>query len=139
MKKTSYCRLLFSLAAITITLVGCQKDEIGKTTYSPDTTAPTIEITSPATGAFNSASALVIRGTVTDNKELHSLHLELRNANSSNVIWQNEPYVHDLEAYDLDIAVSPQTLTAGQTYVLTARAEDHVENVRTVVVQFVAN
>jgi hypothetical protein len=134
MKKIVNYLLFYSIFACIAT--SCQKDEIGKTAYSPDATAPTILILSPANDAIGGANTVVIRGTISDNKELHSAHLGIRAAGSATEIWSNEPYVHDLESFDLDVAVGAGVLTAGQNYVLTVTAEDHNENSRTVIVQF---
>lgn len=108
--------MMLSIAAFLF--FGCRKD-------AGDTKAPAIVITSPTNGQIYTAGQTVnIVATVTDEDEIHSVHLFVYNkANYSDIIHE-ENHI-DKNMYTLTRSFTAQ---AGINYLITVQAEDHSYN-----------
>ena len=109
---------LMTLLAAAFLITGCKKD-------AGDTRPPAIVITSPANGqVFTAGQTVNVTATVTDEDEIHAVHLFVYNkANYSDIVHE-ENHV-DKNTYTLTRSFTAQ---AGINYLITVAAEDHSSN-----------
>ena len=108
-------------------LAGCKKG---------DNTAPTISITSPADNqSFPAGTTVHVKATITDNVEIHHVHLYVTNANTDAQLLHFEDHV-DLGTYNLDQTFVTQ---AGISYKIDIQADDHSGNTGEAVVRVTSN
>jgi hypothetical protein len=106
------------LFLITLLFSGCSKD-------NADTTKPAIVISSPADKqVFTAGQTVNVAGVVTDNDEIHAVHLYVNNkANNAEIIHLEEHV--DKSTYTLARSFTAQ---AGTTYTIKIEADDHSSN-----------
>lgn len=87
---------------------------------APDTEAPLVNLTSPANGqTFGVNQNISVTATVSDNKKIEELHLEITNA-ATGAFFTHEHFAPDGPNYNLSRTF---TLTAG-TYKISVEADD---------------
>ncbi len=119
-------KLLFFLMII-FTGISCDKEDKEK---------PIINKTSPtANQQFNAGETVNITANITDNNDLHEIHLFVDNkATSASVIHFMEHI--DGPSYTLS---ESYTAEAGVTYKITIQATDHADNVAEMQLEVVGN
>jgi hypothetical protein len=106
--------LAFSIAC----LAACKKDK-------GDSEKPMINVTSPnANQQFTAGQTVNIVATVTDNDELHEVHLFVTNKTTSAEIVHSANHV-DVQSFNLNESF---VAAAGTTYQIKIEADDHVGN-----------
>lgn len=96
-----------------------------KKSSSADETKPVISITSPmANQQFNAGAAVNIKATITDNNELHSVHLIVINKTTNYEVIHFMDHT-DTKTYQLDKSF---IAAAATTYMIQVSAEDHSAN-----------
>ena len=120
--------ILLLLATISLSaFTACtKKDE--------DTNKPLITISSPAADV-SVAGTVSITGTVTD-ESLHELTITVTKDSDNTELFKATPEVHDLTSYNIAETWAPSGIVAETPVTLTVTAEDHHENVASVVVKF---
>lgn len=110
-------RLLIVLSA-TICFCACKKD-------GGDTEKPSITVSTPTSNQqFTAGQVVNVTATITDNDELHEVHLTVINkASGLEVVHQHEHV--DVKTYNL---TNTFTAGAGITYKLKFEADDHAGN-----------
>ncbi|MEZ4984040.1 MAG: hypothetical protein R2795_03220 [Saprospiraceae bacterium] len=117
MKTVNFYGLFLSL-----TLLACEKEQMPLT----DTTAPEIQILSPADGDRISTSAIGIVVEILENQELHEYSVVIRNKDRSyaRTVAQGHAHTNDL-TIDQEWIITPHTR---DTFTLTVKANDHNGN-----------
>src|SRR5438270_8060113 len=112
MKKLFFAFIIVAAAA------GCKKD-------STDTTAPVITLTSPTDGqAFTAGQTVHVTANISDNDEIHEVHLYVTNVATGDTIANFEEHL-DAGSYTLDQTFAVQ---AGVSYKIEVDANDHSNN-----------
>ena len=121
-------RLLVIAIALTC-LVACKKD-------GGDTQKPVIVLNSPmGNQQFPGFSPVTISGTVTDDTEIHEVHVEVINKNTSTEIMHVHDHV-DARSYTINQVFTAQAAT---TYKIHVEADDHVGNTTVIEIEVKAN
>jgi hypothetical protein len=121
-KKISDTMKIPVLIIALICLAACKKN-------SGDTTKPLIQISSPTPNQqFTAFSTVTISGTVTDDDQIHEVHVEVVNKNNSTAVIHFMEHV-DAKTYNIQQAFVVQ---AGITYKIHVEAHDHVGNIAVV-------
>jgi hypothetical protein len=116
---------LFVIAIALICVVACKKD-------SGDTQKPVIVLNSPTGNQqFPAFSTVTISGTIADNDEIHEVHVEVINMNTSTEIVHVHDHV-DAKSYNINQVFTAQAAT---TYKIHVEADDHVGNTTIVEIQ----
>jgi hypothetical protein len=99
-------------------LAGCSKD-------AKDVTPPVITLTSPANNQqFTAGQVVNIDGTVTDDDQIHEVHIYVINKATSAEVLHSEQH---LDSKSFTIA-QHFTVVAGVTYQIRVQANDHTGN-----------
>ena len=110
--------LIFALTS----LAACKKN-------GGDTLKPLIQISTPTPNQqFSAFSTVTISGTITDDDEIHEVHVEVVNKNNSTAVIHFMEHV-DAKTYNIHQVFVVQ---AGITYKIHVEAHDHVGNISTV-------
>ena len=105
-------------ACIAAFLCSCKKD-------AGDTSRPVIALSSPTDHqTFTAGQTVTISATITDNDELHEVHLYVRNKATGTEVLHLEEHT-DMKAYNL---LKTFTAQAGITYKIELEANDHGDN-----------
>ena len=101
-----------------VLLCSCTKD-------AGDTSRPVIALTSPTDHqTFAAGQTVTISATITDNDELHEVHLYVRNKATGAEVLHLEEHT-DLKTYNL---LKTFAVQAGVTYKIELEANDHGDN-----------
>jgi Bacterial Ig domain len=113
-------QFLFALALCCI--VACSKD-------GGDKQMPVIALNSPtANQQFPAFSPVVISGNVTDEGEIHEVHIEVTNKTNSIAVLHVQDHV-DARSYNISETFTAQAAT---TYKIHIEAHDHAGNIAVV-------
>lgn len=64
---------------------------------------PVITLVIPSdTTTINAGDTIEIKGTVSDNKDLHEFYLTIKNNNNDSVVANENPYVHGAKTHNFD-------------------------------------
>jgi uncharacterized lipoprotein YajG len=103
-------------------LAGCSKSD-------GDTQKPVIVINTPtANQQFPAFSTVTISGTVADDDQIHEVHVEVINKNTSTAVIHFQDHV-DAKSYNINQVF---TVQSGITYKIHIEAHDHVGNIAVV-------
>lgn len=106
--------LVFSVAC----LAACKKD-------GGDSEKPVINVTSPAANQqFTAGQTVNVVATITDNDELHEVHLTVVNKTPSAEVVHFHNHV-DVKSYSMNESF---VVAAGVTYNIKVEADDHAGN-----------
>lgn len=120
---------ILSLVCITAVFGSCKKD-VG------DASSPIIAVTSPSNHqTFTSGQTAAITANITDNDEIHEVHLYVYNKASNAEILHFEEHT-DSKTYNLSKSF---TIQKGITYKIQVEATDHAENESEVVIEVTRN
>lgn len=112
MKRSLYGIFLIAL------LCACKKE-------AGDTSRPVIALTSPTDHqTFAAGQTVTISATITDNDELHEVHLYVKNKSTGAEVLHLEEHT-DVKSYTL---LKTFTAQVGITYKIELEANDHGEN-----------
>ena len=112
MKKILYAACIAAIAC------SCKKD-------AGDLSRPVITLISPTNNqSFTAGQTVTISATITDNDELHEVHLYVRNKATSAEVLHLEEHT-DMKTYNL---LKTFTAQAGITYKIELEANDHADN-----------
>ena len=101
-----------------------RRDTCPLTDRLPVSSYPGSTLTSPAdTLVINAGDTVLLKGSITDNKNLHELSLALQNLGDSAVLLNQSPYVHGLKEYKFSYTWI--TSTTPSVYKFTVDAHDH--------------
>jgi hypothetical protein len=90
----------------------------------PGTATPVVTLTSPAdTLVIHAGDTVLIKGTVTDNKNLHELYFSFMNTSDSAVLLSEHPYVHGAKEHKFSYTWI--TSTTPSVYQFVVEAYDH--------------
>lgn len=119
MKNFVYSSLLISILSTVI--FSCTKNT--------GPASPVITLTNPAdTTIINAGDTVEIKGSVSDNKDLHEFYFTLQNNNTGTVIFYDNPYVHGAKIHSFDY----WWITGDSAvYKLTIQALDHESHITT--------
>jgi len=107
---------LYFFIIITSLVAGCKKS---------DNHAPTITISSPLDNqSFTSGQSVHILANVTDNSEIHMVHLRVDNLTTNQEIIHIEDHV-DVASFDFDTTF---TASAATSYKIEVEANNHSGN-----------
>jgi Bacterial Ig domain len=107
-------------------VLGCSKKD------QSDHEAPVIQMISPTTNqVFQAGDSVHIRASISDNTEIHEVHLYVTNSANGALILHFEEHL-DAATYTLDKAFAAQT---GVTYKIEIDANDHSGNAAQQIVQ----
>jgi hypothetical protein len=121
-----------SVLLLSIILLGCSKSG----SENNDRENPVVQLASPSDGqVFNSAQTIRISGTVTDNKYLKEIHIEVSSLDTG------EEYLHvhihpAAASYAFD---QSYTLAAGTSYKIRVIADDASSNSSAAIVNIRCN
>jgi len=111
-------RQILLMVSAVIILAACKKD-------SGDNEKPVINITSPmANEQFTAGETVNLQGSVTDNDELHEVHIFVTNKSTGADLIHMAEHV-DVKEYPINEVFIVQ---AGVTYTIKVEAHDHVGN-----------
>lgn len=84
---------------------------------------PVITLTTPTdTSTINAGDTIQIKGSVTDNKDLHEFYLTIKNNINDSIMAYENPYVHGGKTYSFDYL----WITGDSAiYTLTLKVLDH--------------
>ncbi|MDB5208989.1 MAG: hypothetical protein JWR72_4064 [Flavisolibacter sp.] len=126
-----YMNYYFLLAAL-VFLGSCKKDS-GE---AKDTELPKILLTSPmGNQVFSGGQTISIEGTITDNKMLREIHLEITNTTTGTFLT-HEHFAPNGSNYSLSKTF---TLQAATTYKIKVHAEDESDNEAELILNISAN
>jgi hypothetical protein len=107
-------------------VISCEKEDKEK---------PTINVTSPTPNQqFNAGEVVNIIATISDNNELHEVHLFVDKTTGGSVVHFMEHL--DASTYNLS---KPFTAEAGVTYQIVIQANDHADNLATATMEVSGN
>jgi hypothetical protein len=93
-----------------------------------DTVKPTITFLSPTDNqSFVAGQTVLIQATITDNNEIHGVHLTVTKGTTDHLIHSEEHI--DAKSYTLNNSFIVQS---GFTYTIEIEADDHDQNTTTV-------
>ena len=107
------------LAFICLFSFSCKKDKV----------APTLIITSPASGATINGM-VTITGTVADD-ELHEMTITIKKNSDGSILYTKDISVHDLTSYNFHETFTPTGILVPTEVTLTIVVEDHIPNTTT--------
>jgi len=91
----------------------------------PDEIAPVINITFPTQNQnFSGGQSVIVQATITDNIEIHSVHLSVLDNTTNGHVIHLEQHL-DTKNYNLYQSFFPQ---AGRSYTIEIEATDHNQN-----------
>jgi hypothetical protein len=90
---------------------------------------PVITLTTPTdTTVINAGDTIQIKGSVSDNKDLHEFYLTLQNDNTGTVLFYDNPYVHGAKIHNFNYQWNN---VDSAIYKLTIQALDHENHTST--------
>ncbi len=117
-----------TLAALAILFTSCEKDD-KPTTEDPkvDKEAPVITFLAPDTTSYMSGMTMPIKFTVTDNDELHEIHLSVTNITDAKELLHFEMHQHGQSA-TIDTSLVIPAGGMHREFEIKAEASDHNGN-----------
>ena len=90
-----------------------------------ETNRPMMRIVSPLNNqVFASGETVYIRGTISDDTQIHDLHMTITNTSTGTQMMHLDEHL-DTQLYTLDQSFIAQ---AGNTYTIKIEADDHASN-----------
>lgn len=121
-----YMKQLLVLLALAIAVASCSKEDNEK---------PVITVSTPTDNqAFAAGQSVNVKAEVTDNNELHGVHIMVTDAVGGHLLHE-ENHI-DVKTYSLNKTF---TVAAGGQYRIEIGADDHAGNTATVVLNVTGN